>query len=563
MILDDVQLIEILMKRPNKALIAHGEEQRKRARLHLYGVGMEDFVVQIQGFEKPFMRELRLQYGLSNVDMFARLRKPIAKVYTARGGNSYYNLGEPNNAYAAMMESNVKSGLSCKKWIEQIWQIHSEDDPMGLVFVEVDKNWKAYPTYKCITTIHDYLPNGRNLEYVIFKISKEDKAAMKLEKDVECYRVVDDVEDRIVIFNSQRKTVETVMEHSYLNRFGYVPAIINGYIPNPDGVGYVSIYNNVFSLAENFLVQQGIKMTAMFRHGFPKYYEFGDDCMKCNASGKVNGRKCPDCKGTKKKLMLFPSDIKIMDYPTKDAPGVDIPGGYIEPSKAFHDIVTIEVNSLEEKVYRTVWGSRIQTKLNPGMGISGAPNGTQTATEVIDNKQPEIDCLHAISDAAEATDKFIMDSKITVELGQPKYREKGGCSRNYGRRFLIEEPDVLIQRFIEARDKGLSPAILFGMYELYLEAKYQTDGVSLSLHKKLMKIEPYFCYTLSEMKNMGFTPEQIRMKANYGEWLVQADNDWLIAATRKQCKDSFNDFLSKQPLPVEEKDPETKKKEKA
>lgn len=546
MILDEATLFKILTENPNKALVEAGRARKKTAQLHLHGIGMEDHLTAIEGFEKPFIRELRVKYAQSNKDLFARLSKPVDKVFTARGGVTYYNL--QREAAARAMEDNVINGLTCKQWIEQFWKVHMLDDPMGFIFIEVDQDMRPYPTYKSVSGVFDYALSGTSVDYVIWKLDAAQKKELGLKHEDVLFRVVDDVADNLVRLVNDK--VEVIEEHSFPNYFLQVPAIINGFIPSPDGMGFVSLFDPVFPLADSHLVQMSVKITHMFMHGFPKYWEYADDCIECQGSGKLNGKPHAECKGTGKKIMTKVSDIKLLEYPDKETPTVTPNvAGYVEPSKTYWDMSRFELAELEQKMTQTIWGSKSTTKLQKGMGLSAAPNGTVTATEVMDNRQPEVESLHPISNAAERRHKFIMDMLIQLSI-KSNYVESGGCSCNYGRRFLIEEPDALLNRYIEARNNGISPTVLSGMYEQYLESRYQSDNISLSLHKKLMKVEPFLHYTLSELKAAGATPEDIRKKQNYSEWLNTQSPDFLITASVQQLNSSFEKFFSSKPLPV-------------
>lgn len=551
-VLNDELLLKILTTNPNKGLIEFGMKQHKRARLHMYGVGLANYLPMIVGFESSMMAELRLKYALSNKDLFARLYKPIKKVFTARGGSSYYNIGDAGNARAVKLESQVRNGFSCKKWIETTWCRHAVDDPMGIVFIEVGEDGLCYPTYKTIDNIFDYELDGTGLEYVIWKLSLEQKLANGFTSDDVVFRVVDDVEDKYVKLLEGIR-LETIVEKSYLNIFNDVPAVINSFIPNPDGEGFVSFFENVFDLADTYLTQMSIKLTHMFRHGFPKYFEFADFCLECKGSGKLDGRAHAECMGTGKRLMFRPSDVKGLEYPTKDSPlpANFIPGGYIEPSKIYYEIVSQELEMIEEKIQKTIWNAKPSTKMKKGVGLSGGPNGTVTATEVMDNRQPELDNLNDIADAAEMRDKFIMDYMIECNLRVRNYIKRGGCSKSYGRRYLMEEPDALLQKYQEARKEGVSATILYGMYDQYLEAKFQSDPISLNLHKKLMKVEPFMHFTLAELKSNGAAPEDIRKKQYYGDWFVSLTGDQLFSLSIQELIKSQTEFFATKPLPVD------------
>lgn len=553
MILDNDELIRRLEKRPNRKVVDFGRELHRRAILFIHGEGMASYLQLIEGFERPTLKSLRVKYAQTTQDLFARLEKPITKVFTARGGHTYYNLTDANWESAIRLDRNIYQGKSIKKWLDQHWRIHMQDDPMGFIFMEIGRDSKAYPTYKSICDVYEYQLNGPYLDYVIFQVEREQKIELGLEDEAQVYRVVDDLFDRMVILKADKTLVE-VPNQTFTNYFHRVPAMLNSYIENPRGQGTVSLFHKIFDLADQYILKASIMITHEFHHGFPKYWEFADDCIECSGTGKLNGVKHTACKGTGKKLMTSVSDIKMLEFPTKDAPASFVPyvGGYIEPSKIFWEIASHSIEALDQKMNQTLWGSKNTTKMKEGVGLSTAPNGTVTATEVMDNRQPEIEVLNAIAQAAEERHKFILDLAIMAEI-DAGYVEAGGSSVGYGRRYLIEEPDTLLDRFMKARVEGASATTLFGMYEEYLEAKYQNDPISLGLHKKLLSIEPDFCYTVEQLKMAGATPEQVRAKMQWPNWLAQTDGAMLTIFSAKQLKANFEAYLKTKPLPVEEK----------
>jgi hypothetical protein len=309
MTLTDEQLLDIIERRPNKHLIEFGEQQHTRARLHIHGEGMEEHLTEIKGFEKPAFRQLRAEFAQTNKDVFARLQKPAQKVYSARGGVTYYNLNE-NDGAAEAIDKKIRKGMSIKKWSKDHWFPHYLDDPMGITFMEVDKYMNVYPTYKCITTIYDYQFDGTGFEYIVFKVSNEEKKARKIKENEACFRVVDDAADRMVKIiwdapdESGKKKGKVEVLDSFINFFYDVPAVVNSTIANPGGEGFISMYHFAYDLADQFLLKMSIKISHEFRHAFAKYWEFGDDCTTCKSSGRVGGKQCPDCLGSGTKIML-------------------------------------------------------------------------------------------------------------------------------------------------------------------------------------------------------------------------------------------------------------------
>src|SRR4051812_5634324 len=126
MILDYGQLSDIILNNPNKALVQKAKDYNSRLKLHIYGGknAINQHFTQIDGFEKPTLRDLRVKYAQSNKDLFARLSRPIDKVFSAKGGSTYYNLPQEQDKKARLLALDIKSGYSIKKWVENFWKVH-------------------------------------------------------------------------------------------------------------------------------------------------------------------------------------------------------------------------------------------------------------------------------------------------------------------------------------------------------------------------------------------------------------------------------------------------------
>src|SRR6478735_2392305 len=178
---------EVVIMNPNKSLIDSGVKKNKDLRMHMYGEGLDQHLKIIKGMEKPWMHALRVEYSRNNKDLFSRLRRPEDKVYCAKGGSVYYNLSGAQENKAVMMATDIVNGYSISDWIETFWRLHHADDPCGVLMMELLPKAEAirakregrsfvYPTYKCITSIYDYLPKGVRLEYIAFELDKGERA---------------------------------------------------------------------------------------------------------------------------------------------------------------------------------------------------------------------------------------------------------------------------------------------------------------------------------------------------------------------------------------------------
>lgn len=552
MILDITQIKEILLKNPNKGLIDAAKLNNKKLRMHLYGEGLKHEIHPIDGHEKETLTNLRKKYAKSNKDLFARLGRPIDKVFTARGGSVYYNMGDSANKQAADLSMNIKDGLSVRKWIETKWKPHTLDDPNGLIFMEIGSpingRLMTYPTYKSITTVYDYQSAGSSLEYIVFNVSASEKTKAGYRQEDRIFRVVDDSFDYWVKLDGEGDNTSALIlkDQTYPNYFGEVPAILNSDYASAETEGLMlSIYNDVIDLADDFLLTGSIRNLAKLRMAYPKYWEYASDCKVCKGEREVEGKKCESCKGTGKQIMANPGDVKLIQHPTDKNDPVITPNvaGFVEFPVDYFNFSTLEIADLENIMSLTIWGTEAK-KQTPGMNLSKQGDTVKTATEVIDDIQPKADRLQSISEQAEKRHKFIIDHAIQITIDS-SYK---GASVNYGRRYMIESADAIWEKYSNARIKGASTSILDDLLMEYIETKYQGDPVGLNIQLKLLMVEPFIHKTVEQVKALDPLFEDYCKKLYFSEWLATMSEGALISYKVEQLKEQLTQFVTEKGL---------------
>lgn len=557
MILTDQQAKDIIIKRPNGSLITKGRNYSRDLKKHFYGAVKNSSIEIINGFESENRKKLREKYARSNKDLMARLTRPIDKVFSARGGSVYYNVPESKERLARSISQNIRGGVSIKKWIENVWRAHYMDDPYGIIFMElpsteaesIRKNKAgqsiAYPTYKDINCIYDYLPVESNLEYVVFELDDAEIVLNGIEKGEgkRYFRVVDDSTDRIFIRDGNE--VGEIERLRLANMFMKVPAIINSDIPDPGMPGgKLSLVDEVIELANEFFLTGSIKVTHKFLHGFPKYWEYADNCSECGGVGVKDGETCPKCKGTKKEIMVDVGKAKMLPHPEKDDPIVTPQiAGYVSPDRIYYEISTHDMQLLENYMAYTLWGTS-QVQQTHGMSLDNKGDA-QTATQIMNEIKPQADRLTTISHCAETRHKFILDCAILVQVDN----HHAGASVNYGNRFMLESPDELWLKYSSARKEGASDAVVDSLLLEYYEAAYFNDPVELSVKIKLIQVEPSVHHTVAEVKDLGYDQEYLKRKMYFGDWkrsLPQAD---LILKGVDELKESLRLYCEQIILP--------------
>lgn len=544
MVTTEADIKHIILKNPNKVLVDTGKKYNKEMRKHFYGEHLEASLTTIEGMEKEAMRSLRVKYANSNKDPFSRLSRPIDKVFSARGGSIYYNLPEAQEKKARQLSMDIKGGRSIKKWIESFWRAHYLDDPYGITFMEIAQEKAArllyaqgksfvYPTYKSIQCIYDYLPNGSKLEYVVFNVSLADKLTIGFKPEDKIFRLVDDAMDYYIQQNDA-ENITILKDHSFPNLFMYVPGRINSDIPDPNiENGHLSLFNDILELANTFLLKGSIKLTHEFLFAFPKYWEYADDCKKCAGTGYDGSELCKECKGSKKSIMSKVSDAKILTWPTdKDTPVVaPNVAGFVSPDKTYWEISTNDLQLLEDLMNYTIWGASNISKTKD-VGSDMGTDAPKTATEINAEIKPQSDRLAPVSECAENLHKFILDSIIQIQVTQ----NYSGSSVNYGKRYIVESPDVLWDKYSKARKDGAAVSILDDLLLEYYEAKYNSDPVKLAIQAKLMSVEPFVHLTVAQLKTLEAGEDAYKAKLYFSEWLSKQSQAFILSKNADELR---------------------------
>jgi len=454
MILDKRQIVDILKNNPNKKLVKSIQDYSKKLVTLMTGSNLKEYISHMDYFEDNRLLAIRQKYARSTKDLFSRLHRPIDKVFSARGGSANYYLSEREKKQFLQALSDVTSGYKLRKWMETFWLPAYHYDPMGMVFMEV-KNGNTYPTYKSCQDVYDYHFTGRKLEYIVFKISDADAKALNLKDGVVAYRVIDDAFD--YIFTADGEKIENVKKQTYPNYFGQVPAIVNSDIYDQVLGYYISPDNDVVEIAEEYLREGSVKTVYKLHHGFPIKWMYAGACNTCGGTTKIHGNECPTCAGTGKKSKYDVSETIILDVPSDNQTPIVAPNiaGYTTPPTEGLNAMTDELTLLDTMMFRTKWGTeQIQDSAN------------ETATGRFIDVQPVNDALNKYSDAAEK-----METWITDMIGSFTYQQGyHGADINYGRRFLIETPDIIWNKYSDARIAGAPITTL----NLLLTQYYQT-----------------------------------------------------------------------------------------
>ena len=565
MILDETQILQILKTNPAKNTLNLARQKAAILKIHITGENLKDAITQMPDFEDDQKKNIRQKYSRSNKDLFARLHRPIDKVFRAKGGSITYNM--PDNAQKpfASYIANIRNGMSLRKWIQMVALPAFQIDPMGLIYMEIDKNLgkdgkqQPYPTYKSTSDIFDYLLNGRKLEYVIFKLSDKDSQNIittgvelpsqqqslldKLKSKLNTarwYRVVDDTTDKIIEWDGQDQISE-VAGLSIPNYFMQVPALIISDIVNYNSEIFLSPDNDIVELANDFLTDCSVFNIWKKKHGFPKQWRVRSVCPSCMGTGKQNGSVCPDCGGTAYNKRSSVRDEIVIPMPTAEDGSSRanlLPTkvyGFETPDIEGWDKMVSEMERLEELMHVSLYGTCSNQKTN-----GPATKGQQTATEAIMDVQSMNERLDDFREWGQTLETFVIDLSGQLQYGSA-YK---GVSDNWGNRYIIEGPDVIWEKYKNARSAGAPQATLDGLLRDYYESRYSASPLDLAKALILMKVEPWTHATIQQVEMMSVTDIDRAAKTYFSEWVSTIDDMHIIMGDPDTLRDELYAYVT-------------------
>ena len=472
----------------------------KRLLALIDGEGFNDLLInQVEHIEGTQKAKARKKYARSIKDFYERLLRLTDNIYSSTGGmKRYENLSDSQTEDLIKQLHNVKGGQSLESWLESVWLTVYHQDPNGIIFLEYDANRgiNPFPTYKSINTIRNYVSNGQKLEVLLFE-------PKDLDHGVKQWYVVDD--KTFYTVNQTNESLVVVDKETFEHNFGVVPAVVNSDIEH---IGYnkrLSPVDKVIELSEEYGRDLSVKTIYKFQQGFPRHWRYASTCPTCHGVGKDgDGNTCGDCNGTGE---LFRGDVTNEDRLTIPEEGDSIiapASGYVNPSLEYLSDARIELKELEDTATYTLWGTVIDTQTQA------------TATEIIANLQPVSKRLNKYSDVAQRVE-YLLTEMIANNMFLDKPKDKKVSSISYGRNFILETVNVVLERYERAKDQGDNATILDRLFQEYLLTKYKSDEVGLHIAITKSKVEPFIHLTPEQVQEIVNDKEAER-KVYFDEW---------------------------------------------
>lgn len=535
MILEDQELFEILRNEaPDWVKTA-----RKKANLYDIHVNgdekkVKDYLAKIDTFENDKQLKLRQKMAVSNRFLMKDILRPIDKVFSAKGGVRKYDVSKSKRESFNDAIRNVKKGVSIQQYIKKTFAPKMLTDPSGVLFMEWDGE-KTWPSQKSINEIHCYKSDGRFVEFIVFAPHVRHNSDGE-QLDGLFYRVVDEQSDRVyqVLEDETPRLLDDPNEF-FENPWGRVPAIINSDLMDNTLTHYESPLNAIVEVADKYLRTNTIKNVHELLHGFPYFWMYAKNCQACKGTGYIQSadgerhETCSSCDGVGKSMKKDVSDAALLNTPKRKEDPVIAPdvAGYVVPPIEIPKEQREELNWLRDAMHFTMWGT---TEERDG-------KKSETATGRYLDTEPVNDSLKAYSECFEQTEAAVVDF-VGEYVAQSAYK---GSTIIYGNRYMIEKPDQLWKKYLEAKQKKAPESILNQMYLEYLESQYSNDTRNLVTMHKAMKVEPFFHHTASEIKEQ--VPKSLYLqKIVFNEFWVTLEQDEIIQTEAAKLKEQLKSY---------------------
>jgi len=557
MALTDNEIIKLIEQGASRS-IKIARKRAKKLNMHLTGKGVVEYLEELDGYETNAQKLLREKLVKSNRSLFSFILRPTDKIFTAKGGSINYNLPRETQVLIKDRISDVADGLDIKKYLKKVVKSQYIIDPNGVLFIDIDEMGMLETHVINSNKILYYENKGNKVKSIIFEPYKKSFSKveelkflsygndyLQKEKEKKYYRVIDEKYDRIFI--NDGGVIKEDVSKRLDNYFGFVPALILGDEKDANENIFESIVADLVEDADGFLRRVSVTNIHELAHLYPRYWSYEQACTKCGGEGTVSYLKkeaegenppiyetetCSSCGGDGMKTRTNPSDEIVLKTPMDDEP-VLAPNiaGFVQPDLQSAKFYNELIEKARNTMFQAMWGTTYE---------QGGKR--ETATGRFLDAQPVQDRLRDISDTFAKMHKFMLDCFGKVILRNPRYES----SVSYGGRYVLESPDDILDKYVEASREKISQIAKLDMRNRYFEAEYQNDEIGLAKRKKLSDIEPFPTLSVVEVNQMEFISNADKAKkAYYSNWVGTLTDAEIIFLSEEDLRNKLNEYVNK------------------
>jgi hypothetical protein len=544
-ILSIEQITKYVLDPEDKRILA-AREMCKKLMLHIEGVGLQDHLARINNYENVDQFEAREKHAISNKFIAEELLRPTDNAFNARGGSTNFKFESNSEEFEKEFMkklSNIKNSHSLSWYIENEWFNKFLTDPNGVILIESDgedvkkEDRNAYPTYKSIFSIKTYEQSGMYVDFIVFEphenITEVESKTFKKDSitEIKKYWVIDDRNWYLVIKKGDVVSIEKTLPHG----FKRVPAVLcSDIIDNVTGWKKSPIDAQI-ELMDKFLLSNSVVNIVEFFHNYPRPYLYADPCPRCNGTGNIGTGKSwvscdnPGCHSGAL-LRRDPTDTILMKYPDKDSPILNTPGGYLYMPVEPLEMMYTSIDRTWNRIFFSHWGTVVSRD-------SGKDYSTATGRYI--DAQPVNNRLNKYSKSIEKTHTAIADF-----LGRYHFPLTfKQAFIQYGRRYLIETPDQIWEKYVNAKKLDAPVSSLDILLFQYLESEYRENETMFIVEHKKAQLEPFVHWSISTVRESETIPDEDKQRKEFfGEWIRTKTVEELYTATLDELRKQLSDY---------------------
>lgn len=486
----------------------------------------EELINKIEHIESADRISVRKKYSKDIRDLFYRVTSKRQNVFDANGGSENFEIKNDTIKKAFNFRlSNFKSNKSLYGYLAENYFKLTDIDPNGVIMLEYKKtqtkDFDLYPSYKSISDIKYYKHKGQKLDYIIFepKVNKE--------TSIKTWRFVDDLKD--YTFTEIAGDFILNEDKTFKHPFGEVPAII---LSEKQVIGSEvreSPVNPIVELAKDYAKDKSILNIYKYQKGFPVHWRYGSKCKACSGLGKIGDQTCTTCDGKGYPKKSDVSDINIFPIPKEGQPNLgDKLGGFYSPDLETWKQYKDDLRDMEMIIDDTLWGTDKTHQTE---------KGNETATGRFIDIQPITNALNGYSNVVEFVYNALANWTLNF-VDRTKKKDEIIYNRSFGRRYIIESPDVLMQKYGESKKNGDNNTILDKLLEEIILSKYKSDAIMQAKMLKKAKVEPYLHLSIKEVSEF-FGNSEANKKVLFQKFWQDADKKKTVEQLNKEFEAYF------------------------
>lgn len=513
--------------------IKAAREMNNKLLLHVEGVGLQEYLSRINNYENELQFAARKKHAVSNKFVSEELLRPIDNIFTAKGGGKYYQFtteADKKEKDFRRILSNVKHGQSLSEYIETEWTNKFITDPNGLIFCEIenepyeDEGPKVEPCYKSIQKIRAYEQDGIHIKWVVFEPHKKYVDEEDEKKVTEFFWAV----DKEYYYEFKREDGLITESKAIENTFGFVPAILCSNINDPITGWKRSPIDAQIELLDRYVLSNSVLTIAEFQQNFPREWEYVPECSRCRGLGTLdNGDTCSICSGTGMSTKNDVTDKTLLKVPSQDEVKIDPPNGYTYLPTEPWEMMVNSVDRYFDLVINSHWGATKEKKDN------------ETATGRWIDVQPVNNRLSKYSKSAQLAHNKLAD--IFGKFYYPETFVKSDIT--YGQRYLIETPDQIWKKYLEAKEKKAPVSTLDLLLTQYVESEFRENDTMFQYELRKIKLEPFVHWDIETVRGSQIISQEDKaMKEYFNEWVNTLTIKEIVTQTMEELRNELKEY---------------------